>query len=99
MGINDQCNPNSPATSIFPSSLVIYSGASNHMTFVDHHLNDSKPYTGTNQIVAITLYTPQIQNPLSCQMFTLCLICQLIYILLQNELVMATQFTLFHMVV
>lgn len=58
MGINDQCNPNSPATSIFPSSLVIYSGASNHMTFVDHHLNETKPYTGTDQIVAITpLYT------------------------------------------
>lgn len=62
MVINDQCNPNSPATSIFPSSLVIYSGASNHMTFVDHHLNDTKPYSGTDQIVAITLYTPQIQS-------------------------------------
>lgn len=52
--------------------MVIDSGASNHMTSVEHHLSNSKPYTGNEQIVvanghnlpisgigSVTLSTPQ----------------------------------------
>lgn len=75
MGVSGRYNSSSFAASISPSSWYIDSGASNHMTSVEQHFNETKPYTGTEQIIvangntlsisgigSVDLRTPQNQS-------------------------------------